>query len=82
MLSNQTDPDVHPNLRRIAYGGGNGAHDAVIDAIAEELTRVLNEALAAITPAQLEQLLDLLITARIAATPKQTNGGCDGSDNT
>lgn len=47
------------------YGGGNGTHDAVIDAFCEEITRVFNEALSAATPDKLEQLLDLLITTRM-----------------
>lgn len=39
-----------------AYSGSNGANDAIIDAIAEELTRVINEALDSLDATRLERL--------------------------
>lgn len=65
LIRHQTDPDTHPELRRIAYGGSNGDHDAVIDAIAEEICRQVTEAFSNLDNTKLERLLDFLIASRM-----------------
>lgn len=76
LIEHQTAENIHPSLRRIAYGGSNGALDAVIDAIVEELTRVIEDALNSQDPTALEALGTFI--AFNALQRDRNNGGNHG----